>query len=227
MINNRHYVSCGTMKLLEKRADEEGLSYYQMMENAGSGAADHIMNAAPIAEQPTVAIVFCGKGNNGGDGFVVARKMQEEGYRVIVVLVDGQPATPDAITNFAKLRTKPIDISADGTALTEFKNAPEIIVDAIYGTGFRGMLTGTGLKAAMYINKYRTQGSRVFALDIPTGLGGDMLEGDEPDRNAVKAEQTLTFHAYKPVHLQPFAEEFCGETVVIDIGIDEEKLLKP
>lgn len=222
-----HFVSCGTMKLLEKRADESGLSYYQMMENAGSGAAKHIMKVAPIVEQPTVAIIFCGKGNNGGDGFVVARKMQEVGYSVIVVLVDGQPVTPDAIANYRSLRTKPIDISTDGTALTEFKNAPAIIVDGIYGTGFRGALTGNGLKAAMYINKYGALGSRVFALDIPSGLGGDMLEVKGLDGNAVRAEQTLTFHACKPVHLQPFAREFCGKTVVIDIGIDEKKLLQP
>ncbi len=227
MKDNRHYVSCGTMKLLEKRADEEGLSYRQMMENAGSGAAYHIMKAVPVTMQPAVAIVFCGKGNNGGDGFVVARKMQEARYKVIVVLVDGQPVTPDAITNYKRLLTRPIDIFTDGTALTEFKNAPTVIVDGIYGTGFRGALTGNGLKAAMYINKYRAQGSRVFALDIPSGLGGDMLDAGELDRNAVKAEQTLTFHACKPVHLQPFAEEFCGETIIIDIGINEEKLLKP
>lgn len=227
MKDNRHYVSCGTMKLLEKRADASGLSYYRMMENAGSGAANHIIKVAPITKQPTVAIIFCGKGNNGGDGFVDARKMQEAGYCVIVVLVDGQPETPDAATNYELLRTEAVDISADGTALTEFKNAPEIIVDGIYGTGFKGVLSGSGLKAAMYINKYEKLGSRVFALDIPSGLSGDMLDAEKLDRNAVKAEQTLTFHACKPIHLQPFAREFCGETVVIDIGIEEEKLMKP
>lgn len=265
----KHFVTCGQMKLLEKRADEAGLSYYQMMENAGRGAAAQIMERAAyrriigfggaggmdmdipkIAEAVTVdisndspngdanvrpdairAMIFCGKGNNGGDGFVAARILSDAGYDVTVVLVDGEPKTEDAIANFDLLSQMPVrimDMTKNESSLMELKGAPDIIVDAIYGTGFHGSLSGNALKAAIYINRFskgqQTDGTRVFALDIPSGLGGDLTDEKELERSSVTAHYTITFHARKPVHLQKFAEKYCGKIIVVDIGIDEEKL---
>jgi hydroxyethylthiazole kinase-like uncharacterized protein yjeF len=91
------FVTCAEMKEIEKKAAENGLSYYQMMENAGTGAAEFIMNQS--ASQGKSVLIFCGKGNNGGDGFVVARILYEKGYKVKLVLVDGDPQTEDAIKN--------------------------------------------------------------------------------------------------------------------------------
>lgn len=258
------------MKILEKRADEDGLSYYQMMENAGRGAAEFIMEKAGyrrvlqnaretsgssspgVAESAVFAwkkhmpcndinaeiyvakrvFVFCGKGNNGGDGFVAARIMAGAGYEVTVILVDGPPVTPDSIRNMELLKANHItvaDMNSDKTALMRLKGRPGIIIDAVYGTGFRGELTGNGLKAAIYINRFSDEkhpenGPVVFALDIPSGMGGDLTKERKLDKNSVKADYTLTFHARKPVHLQRFAAEYCGEIIVVDIGIDEERL---
>ncbi|MBQ3615445.1 MAG: hypothetical protein II993_05530, partial [Anaerotignum sp.] len=100
---------------------------------------------------------------------------------------------------------------------------PDIIVDAIYGTGFRGKLKENGLKAAVYINAC-AETALIAALDIPSGLRGDMTNEKELDENSVTAHYTITFHARKPVHLQPFAKKYCGEVIVADIGIDGEKL---
>ena len=97
------FVTCGQMKILEKRADAAGLSYYQMMENAGTAAFEKICEAYGREISGTKAILFCGKGNNGGDGFVVARKLKEAGSDTTIVLVDGNPASEDAITNFNRL----------------------------------------------------------------------------------------------------------------------------
>ncbi|MBR0127020.1 MAG: NAD(P)H-hydrate epimerase [Firmicutes bacterium] len=227
-VSDRHFVTCGQMKVLEKRADADGLSYYQMMENAGTRASEIIMEAG----KPCRAFIFCGKGNNGGDGFVVARKLQEAGYDVTVILADGEPKTADAVTNYGLIRdkSKVVDISsaqpeAGGDAAL-LAGAPDIIVDAMYGTGFRGQLKDGGLKAAKYINEAKAKGAKVFALDIPSGLGGDLTDEEGVDENTVQADRTITFHACKPVHIQAFAEKYCGETMVADIGIDEERLLK-
>ena len=238
--NGEHFVTCGQMKVLERRADESGLSYYRMMENAGSCAASMIMD--PVASYETSAgesnkkvYVFCGKGNNGGDGFVVARLLHDKGYKVTVILVDGEPKTQDAVTNLGLLRVrdvKVLDIVKNNRALMELEGEPDIIVDAIYGTGFKGKLKSNGLKAAIYINRYSrsenvekpAENVMIVALDIPSGLGGDVVSKKLIDSNSIKAHFTVTFHAKKPVHVQKFAEEYCGEILVADIGIDEAKL---
>lgn len=278
-----HFVTCGQMKLLEQRADADGLSYYQMMENAGTGAAQFIIEldayksavkedagkaqdaglqaaeeniagvfapgsasagvvgilhgnvTAPVKASAGKAYIFCGKGNNGGDGFVVARLMSDAGYDVTVILVEGSPKTEDAIANLGLLQKRPVkilDMDSNNRALMELDGVPDIIVDAMYGTGFRGRLESNGLKAAIYINRYAHKNIdgtaatpvTVVSLDIPSGLGGDLVDEKELDENAITAHHTLTFHAKKPVHLQKFASKYCGEISVVDIGIDEERL---
>ena len=281
-----YYVTCSQMKILEQNTDAAGLSYYQMMENAGRIAADRIVEitmASPIndaaymgAETPDAAVpddgapamypyllerpirarVYCGKGNNGGDGFVVARLLQRLGWQVQILLVDGEPATPDAIANWklaaelgipmggigeAALGEKacagssgqanddaagPAVIDAAGPAAIAAAEPadiaaadPDVIVDAIYGTGFHGMLREAGATAAAQIAAARDAGARVFALDIPSGMGGDLTDETELDERCVKADVTITFHAKKPVHLQKFAAKYCGQIITADIGI--------
>lgn len=220
------FVTCGQMKILEKRADESGLSYYTMMENAGSLSAEIIVKqyTSPISD--STVIFFCGKGNNGGDGFVAARKLLEQGAKVTIVLVDGSPVTGDAKTNFDLIRSADVpilDMTQDPAALMKLQTHPNIIVDAIYGTGFHGELRPNALKAANYINQFLGE-VPIFALDIPSGLGGDCLSEKHIDPNAVHADFTLTFHNKKPVHIKRFAQPYCGKIIIVDIGIDEEKL---
>lgn len=251
--NGEHFVTCGQMKVLERRADESGLSYYRMMENAGVGAAGIIMQSiggagiseevgsyegVPVAErsdEPRNIYVFCGKGNNGGDGFVAARILHDSGHKVTVILVDGEPKTQDSITNLGLIRIrglKILDMAENNRALLELDESPDVIVDAIYGTGFRGGLSGNGLKAVTYINNRKNNAHsktgksdvKIIALDIPSGLGGDIINAEEAETAGIRADITITFHAKKPVHVQKFAEEFCGRIAVVDIGIDEEKL---
>ncbi|MDO4545967.1 MAG: NAD(P)H-hydrate epimerase [Bacillota bacterium] len=276
--NRKDFITCGQMKILEQRADRDGLSYYQMMENAGTCATEtivekmayraadiedkkkeqaaeykkaaekimtqlpagqeaifekHLENSIKSANDDIKVFLFCGKGNNGGDGFVVARLLVERGYKATVILVDGEPTTPDAITNFGLLKELPVrvlDMSRNDRALMELRETPDIIVDAIYGTGFRSKLESNGLKAAIYINKHSEgkegkEGAVVFALDIPSGMSGDLVSEKRLDPSSVKADYTITFHARKPVHLKEFALPYCGEIIVADIGIDGERLL--
>lgn len=220
MFEEIQYVTCGQMKRLEEEADAAGLSYYQMMENAGKAAADYIMSS----QERCVVEVFCGKGNNGGDGFVVARELYKAGYQVTVILVEGEPTTIDAGTNYELIRRLPIeiiDMNNPGSYLQLFSQAPQIIVDGIYGTGFRGELMDNGLRAVMYINKHKVLGTKVVALDIPSGLKGDVMEVNPDEVYAVRADLTVAFHAGKPVHIADNAEFFCGKTIIVDIGIDD------
>lgn len=265
-----HFVTCGEMKLLERRGDEAGLSYYQMMENAGTQAAKMIRAycemtgvkpdegedlgkaaaAAPLeyraavadrhkgtgfydtpeaVEKPLRVMIFCGSGNNGGDGFVVARLLANAGFQVTVVLVSGDPKTQDAGTNFQLLSDLPVSIIImDGAEedTLEQGDMPDVLVDAMFGTGFHGSMRGNALKAAEYINTcHEKHGKKVFALDIPSGLGGDQLKKKKIPCEIIKADYTITFHARKPVHMRRFAARYCGEILVADIGIDEEKLM--
>lgn len=265
-----HFVTCGEMKLLERRGDEAGLSYYQMMENAGTQAAKMIRAycemtgvkpdegedlgkaaaAAPLeyraevadrhkgtgfydtpeaVEKPLRVMIFCGSGNNGGDGFVVARLLANAGFQVTVVLVSGDPKTQDAGTNFQLLSDLPVSIiTMDGMKedALEQGDMPDVLVDAMFGTGFHGSMRGNALKAAEYINTcHEKHGKKVFALDIPSGLGGDQLKKKKIPCEIIKADYTITFHARKPVHMRRFAARYCGEILVADIGINEEKLM--
>lgn len=222
---SEHVVTCAKMKELERLTDEAGLSYYQMMENAGRSAAATILEKS--SDQPGAqAIVFCGKGNNGGDGFVVARILCRERYLVTVVLVDGEPKTPDAITNYELLEALPVNIEdmtkSFDIAVALMKDSvlkPAIVVDAIYGTGFHGELRPNAATATDFISAHRDV---AYALDIPSGLTGDMASGDPINKNSSHVAATITFHAKKPVHLVPEAQEYCGEIVVADIGIIEK-----
>lgn len=242
-----HFVTCGQMKLLEQRADRDGLSYYQMMENAGTQATRLIRNVCEMAQIPLAeseerqeeqdaskqehVMIFCGNGNNGGDGFVVARLLAGAGYQVTVVLVKGEPKTEDARKNFELLADLPIKVaslSESEYTILEQRRTPELFVDAIFGTGFHGKMHGSALKAVLYINSCRQKhDTTVFALDIPSGLGGDQLRKVETEEQdlVLRADYTITFHARKPIHLQHFAKAYCGEILVADIGIDEKRLL--
>ncbi|MGX8774404.1 MAG: NAD(P)H-hydrate epimerase [Bacillota bacterium] len=220
-------VSCERMKELERATDESGLSYYQMMENAGNIAANRINEITmatrerphPSGRQQT-ARIYCGKGNNGGDGFVVARLLKQKGWDVSLVLVDGEPQTPDAITNYGLT----CELGIPVTALGAKADRPDVVVDAIYGTGFHGRLREKGAAAAAEIADAKAAGAVVFALDIPSGMGGDLEDESELDERCVRADHTVTFHAKKRVHLQDFASKYCGDIIVADIGIvDNEK----
>lgn len=223
-------VTCGQMKILEQNTDKAGLSYYQMMENAGTIAANRIVEitiTSPISDghyaymldRPVRARVYVGKGNNGGDGFVVARLLRDRGWDVEIILVDGEPTTPDAIENRKLAGEMEIPIRALEDSSEALTQNPDVVVDAIYGTGFHGMLREKGVLAAAQIAAAREAGARVFALDIPSGMGGDLTDETDLDSRCIRADVTITFHAKKPVHLQPFAEKYCGRIIIADIGI--------
>jgi len=260
-------VTCAEMKALEKAADAAGLSYYQMMENAGTCAACFIceiirkeaeglaldcgQSESPICNNDPLSLpicdlsrvlIFCGKGNNGGDGLVVARVLSNQGFDVSVILVEGMPTTQDAMTNFALL-PKEVAIKQGEDSLQccipQRKDglAPPltIMVDGIYGTGFHGTLRPEIAALINSINEYSDPLSKklVFALDLPSGLSGDMgpsngsIPNDFPNTEnpfgtlCVAAGYTIAFHGLKPIHLNHAARSSMGQIVLADIGITD------
>lgn len=213
-------VTVSEMKEIERRADEAGLSYYQMMENAGTESYKVIKDEYPGVDN---LLIFCGKGNNGGDGLVVARLAVAEGQSVCVILVEGTPVTRDAVINFEKL---PETVNILGiNDLYEKEGCPvydkiikndtnkTVIVDALYGTGFHGELREIGRKACNIINSL---GCPVIALDVPSGCNADSREVSD---GAVKADITVPFHSYKNVHVPAVIN--CGKCRLVSIGVEK------
>ena len=182
------------------------------MENAGAAAAALALRTWPGAKS---AAVFCGKGNNGGDGFVAARHLANAGLAVRLYLVEGEPVTTDAIYNCGLAREVGLPVLAadalDEPEQADFLKNADIILDGVYGTGFHGTLRPEGLAAARRMNEAP---GRVLALDLPSGLEADSGTAAE---GAVQADLTVTFHAAKPCHRLAAAQ--CGRVEVADIGI--------
>ena len=204
-------VTVAQMKQIEHDADAAGLSYTQMMENAGQAAARVLLEKKDFK----TAAVFCGTGNNGGDGFVLARALHKNGKQVRIVLVGGNPKTSDAILNWEKAQALNIPIQTLEYLTEEEKSwifNADIVVDALYGTGFHGELRPAGRIACDLINQSH---GFCLALDLPSGLNADTGVAAE---GTVQADLTVTFHASKPCHR--LNSEQCYETKILSIGVD-------
>ena len=121
--------------------------------------------------------MVCGKGNNGGDGFVIARR-RKRGLECDCSLAEGEPKTTDAITNFERLHSLSVNICADCTVL-ETQHF-DVVVDALYATGFHGALRPSGLAACGLMNRLHKSGAFVLAVDLPSGINtdtGEVAEG--------------------------------------------------
>ena len=188
--------------------EQRGIPGIDLMERAGRGLADLVGELAPSG---AVAVV-CGKGNNGGDGLVVARLLREHGREVRVLLL----AAPDELRGDARtnLDRLPGDEAAafDAAAL----GGAEVIVDAVLGTGFSGEPRGPAAGAIEAINHASARGAVVAACDVPSGV--DASTGEIAGA-AVQADATATFHAPKPGLWIAPGKAHAGEVRVVDIGI--------
>ena len=207
-------VTATQMKEIERAGNAHGLSYLQMMENAGLAAYAELQKQFP---QPGRLLVVCGKGNNGGDGFVIARAAAKDGWNVTVLLAEGEPKTADAIPNFERLHSLPVNICASCT-MPEMQHF-DVVVDALYGTGFHGALRPSGLAACGLINRLHKHGAFVLAVDLPSGINTDTGEVAE---GAAHTDPTVTFDSYKPLHVAESSAPLCGKVVCTDIGIRDE-----
>jgi len=191
-----------------------------LMENAGRLCADAVGDflAGPAGRKVAIC---AGAGNNGGDGFVVARHLSMRGAAVVVFLVSPfDKLSGDAETNYRIARNLHLDIREVGPAelvnlSTELRGF-DVVVDAVGGTGIRGALRGD---IAVAVEQINAAGRPVVAVDIPTGLDCDTGKAEGP---AVRAKLTVTMVARKKGFDSPASAEFTGEVRVVDIGIPAE-----
>jgi NAD(P)H-hydrate epimerase len=189
------------------------------MERAGRAVARAALDLLGGAYGRRV-LVLCGKGNNGGDGFVAARHLARAGCGVVVVMIE-RPADPrePAAENFARLAEQRIRVRMFSDAVLERELArTDIAIDAIFGTGFRGMPEDEWAAAIAGLNRSAVP---VVAVDIPSGVNGQTgaVEGD-----AVWAELTVTFGAAKVGDVLLPGAEHTGTVRVVDIGFPEDLL---
>lgn len=219
-----HIVTSNQMYAAECNAVERGISFPQLMENAGTACALLIKKHFCISKQnPKKILMISGKGKNGGDGFVIARKMWEFGCEVKLMLACGEPKDRISQDMFSLAESTGIDIFTYNNNLTLLKEHIEkadIIVDAVFGTGFSGSLNQPLSALAKAVN---SSGAKTVAIDVPSGANCDSanVEG-----TVFKADMTIAISAYKPIHvLKPF-NSCCGKTVVADIGITDDDFRK-
>jgi ADP-dependent NAD(P)H-hydrate dehydratase / NAD(P)H-hydrate epimerase len=189
--------------------DQCGVPSLDLMERAGQGVAAAVERICPDG----LIAVVCGKGNNGGDGLVVARLLREHGRAVsVITFAQADEISADAQANLARLPgTPPLPLqSADATSALE---ASAVIVDALLGTGFEGSPRGA---VAQAIEAIGARQAPVLSIDVPSGVDASsgVVEGV-----AVSAVATVTFHAPKPGLWVHPGKRHAGEVQVIDIGI--------
>lgn len=213
-------LSSDEMKQVEQYTAKYGLSYQRMMENAGAACARNIRN---IVENENVsrrnAVIVCGKGNNGGDGFVVARKLAENGYNVSVILSCGYPDSPEATYMYKLVIDSSIPTiwyDADRLkAMQTVKNA-DIVVDAVFGFSFYGNIS-EDLK--LLIAEMSNSKGIKFAIDVPSGV---YCDSGYNDPGCFKADYTIAISALKPAHIIHPSTDCCGDIIIANIGIPED-----
>jgi hydroxyethylthiazole kinase-like uncharacterized protein yjeF len=196
-----------------------GVPSLSLMENAGARVFEFLAARFPDFALRKI-VVLCGKGNNGGDGFVVARRLRERGARPEVILC-GDPDTiaGDAAVNLKRWREAGGELlvartPAEWDASKEALASANIIVDALLGTGLHGPAEGLCRKAIEDVNRHDPR-AVVVAVDIPSGLSADSSEVSGP---AVFADYTITFTAPKIGLVQAPASDCVGRLILHEIG---------
>ncbi len=209
-----HVLTTAEMQRVEISANEIGLEPLRLMENAGSAAARVIREQYAMAG--TSVAVLCGSGNNGGDGFVIARKLLEQNAKVSIILPGDMPHSSHSMKMAERLRELPIPVyhwQRDPNAIIAVLQSAQLVVDAVFGIGFKKILPDGMRGLFRWINDRRLP---VIAIDIPSGMHAD--EG-RCDPDTLRAIHTITFTAMKPALAMAQNAPICGKLHVVDIGI--------
>jgi ADP-dependent NAD(P)H-hydrate dehydratase / NAD(P)H-hydrate epimerase len=213
-------VSAAEMREIDRLTSGRfGVASLVLMENAGAAVCDFVASHYPAAKRIGV---ICGKGNNGGDGFVVARKLHQAGKDVrVLLLAERSELRGDAAEMFTKLPVAPVTAGSHEQLKTEPARAvfdAEVLVDAILGTGFRPPVSGLLSEAIALLN---ASSGAVIAVDLPSGADADVM-GAQVGAVA-RAHAIVTFTAPRPAHV--FGMLTPGPTVIAPIGSPDEAVV--
>ena len=203
------------MRGVDKAASEiGGIPSIVLMENAAMACVEELKNDFANLSEKSVA-VFCGKGNNGGDGFAIARHLYNMDVDVAVYLVCGNEFKGDAKINFdiIKRMNINIDVISDIEDLKYIVRSYDIIVDAIFGTGISGTVRGISYDVISEIND-----NAKYIMAVPSGINSD---SGEICGVCIKADKTVTFAAYKVGMLMFPAADYVGKVEVKNISIPD------
>ncbi|MDO5015156.1 MAG: NAD(P)H-hydrate dehydratase [Clostridia bacterium] len=209
-------LSVKEIREMEEIANDKIMSFTDLMESAGTACAEAILHESYIDAEYCIVV---GKGKNGGDGLVIARKLYQEGLPVSVVFVDGVPKDSDSALMYEK--AKKLDIEFCNYLDDREKGRQLIensfyIIDCIFGIGFHGK---PDEKTSEIIDLINFSDSFVFSIDIPSGISSDSpLVG----ANAVKSDYTITISTLKKATVFQPSSEYCGTTQVVQIGITKD-----
>lgn len=209
-------ITVAEMYTADRFAAEHGVPTRSLMEYAGRAVADEVVRKHA---KPCPTLVMCGPGNNGGDGFVVARLLKARGWNVRVALLGERGALKgDAAFQSVQWADDVIPLTPDALA------GAQLVIDGLYGAGLSRPLEGVARETVITLNNSPAQ---VVAIDVPSGLHGDF--GRALDGLCVSADTTVTFFRMKPAHVLMPGRIACGHVVLAQIGIPEEALalIKP
>ncbi len=197
---------------IEKRAEMGGFSPIRMMENAGSAAAGVILENFKLKGKRVTVVAGCG--NNGGDGFVVARKLFDAGADVSIILAAGMPKTESAKESLSRLSAYSLRIyNSSDVEVHSLLRDSYMLIDAIFGIGFHGEV---GEDIADIITWFNLSKAVKVSLDLPSGCECNTAVVSNA---CIKADVTITFIAFKPCHVLFPASDYCGRLIKVDIGI--------
>ncbi len=208
-------ISCDHMRRLEARVIQSGeVSGLDLMERAGKAVISAVMKRWPELPHGTQeALVLCGPGNNGGDGFVIARLLHRAGWHIdLGFMGDPEKLPPDARTNYDRWCEDGGVVTPIG-ALNDAQLDRNLVIDALFGIGMTRPLAEGVLPPDILM---RWPARRVVAVDVPSGLNADNGVSMSPH---FRADMTVTFHRPKPGHFLGDGPEHCGQIVVADIGL--------
>ncbi len=220
-----HLLRSEEMRRADRAAMKEyGISGLVLMENAGAALARQACIMLNDKPQGKRVLVFAGTGNNGGDGLVAARHLYNAGADVRIFLfgdatsLSGDSAVNWQIVEKMEIKRQSLLAEEDANVLKVALLSSQLIIDALYGTGFHGAIRGGAALAVRLMNE---SGQPVLAADIPSGV---LADTGKVEGVAVRASQTLTFGAAKPgLFLMPGAD-YAGKITVADISLPQKLL---
>ena len=213
-------VTAAEMRAIDKATSERfGVPSLTLMENAGAAVAEHVLEQHRAARR---IVVFCGKGNNGGDGFVAARRLHQKGKTVqVILLADPVELKGDAAVMYNKLPVAAIVVHSSAELKSDrvrLSLPADLYLDAILGTGFKPPVSGLYADAIAILNAVEAP---VIAVDIPSGADADAMS---PQQGTIaRADSIVTFTAARPAHV--FSLLTNGPTYVAPIGSPDEAIV--